>query len=841
MNLSQAIPIYDITKSGIIIGDVNGNLTVCFRLHLPKVFSLGENDFQNIIENFRIFLELLGDDILVHKQDFYYRRFFSMINRSEDLSEDTGRVRDFLERAYQAHFNERPYLSMESYMYITKINSSSKGIQDSLVSKKYASINENEFLQNVINGVEILKKNGIQVDFLNREDLLSKESVISRYYNFSDANIEQLKDVSFEGGKVYVGSTQVHIYTIESLEQFPVENIGYNKIKNGLPVSNMYPFSFPLSVPHVVNQYLYIPNQIEEGQQLENHKKSLESWNFREANKAGLEDTIAFTIAVKELSCKMAYFHYNIMAFDETRDTIDKHVNIAFGESTFKKKENILSRKDLFLAGIPGNGARLVTQKKNIMSLLIDIEGLAFFNWEQNYDNLSSEGIRLCDRIYGIPFTVDLFNEPMRKGFINNKNSTVMAGSGSGKSFYVNLMLLNMYLQGGHMFCVDASYSYLLQCKYLHKGVYLNFDEKNRISFNPFYMEWLKEPGAKIFFKEKTLEQIKLSEKEEETNETRYSDLLQEKINTIQGIITAVTKSDNENASRLEESIYRKIIYQYFRDCCINDKVDEMKFDSFYEFTKTHIHSVLKEYNIDKTVFDPYSFLLMLEEFKTGNTLGYLLNAMDDKIRNLEKERFVVIDVSRIKGNRILFDVVCILSMDLYNQKVARLPQNVVKALVIDEAWQAFSSPRMAFFAKEQVKVIRKYGGQTIFISQELGDFISSEIIRDSIINNSAIKIFLEMGEYKQKFEPIKKELSVSDSNALKILSLNQNNRQGAKYKEVCISWGQKAEVYAVEVPFELKAIFETNPDELAVIIPDIEKNGIELASINYANSERKM
>ena len=76
MNLSQAIPIYDITKSGIIIGDVNGNLTVCFRLHLPKVFSLGENDFQNIIENFRIFLELLGDDILVHKQDFYYRRFF---------------------------------------------------------------------------------------------------------------------------------------------------------------------------------------------------------------------------------------------------------------------------------------------------------------------------------------------------------------------------------------------------------------------------------------------------------------------------------------------------------------------------------------------------------------------------------------------------------------------------------------------------------------------------------------------------------------------------------------------------------------------------------------------
>ena len=117
--------------------------------------------------------------------------------------------------------------------------------------------------------------------------------------------------------------------------------------------------------------------------------------------------------------------------------------------------------------------------------------------------------------------------------------------------------------------------------------------------------------------------------------------------------------------------------------------------------------------------------------------------------------------------------------MDLYNQKIAILGKEVKKVLCIDEAWQAISSPEMATFMKAQVKVIRKYGGQTLFISQELDDFIGSEIIKDSIINNSSVKIFADMGEFKQKFDPIRKVMAISNSNEVKIMSLNQNNREG--------------------------------------------------------------
>ena len=92
------------------------------------------------------------------------------------------------------------------------------------------------------------------------------------------------------------------------------------------------------------------------------------------------------------------------------------------------------------------------------------------------------------------------------------------------------------------------------------------------------------------------------------------------------------------------------------------------------------------------------------------------------------------------------------------------------------------------------------------------------------------------MGEFKTKFEPIKKALALSDNNVKKILSLNQNNRTGNLYKECCITWEGRGHVYGVETPTELKAVFETDADEVAKILVKVEEDGVELTAINYAN-----
>lgn len=853
INLSEKFPIYDITKKGIIIGDNKANITVCFEISFPIVYTLGENEYKDMIEDFRKFVELLGEETLIHIQTFYHREFFSLINQDSNLyKEDTE---DFIQRAYQMHFNERPYLKSKSFIYISKL-SSNNSIGKNFISKEFLKNDEQVFINNILNSASILKKHNIIFRKLDQEELISSKSPISKYLNFSSADLEQMKDIDFSNNKIYVGSNEIKIYSIQSGEQFPTDNIAYHKINNGLPIGNSFPFSYPLGIPHVLNQYIYIPNQKAFTQELEALNSRMKNFNVKGYNNSAMMDIDVFREKMNSFGSLGAYFHMNIMCFDASNKDIEEKINTAFSESGFKKKEVSLQRKDIFWAGVAGNGALLVNRKKSLMCILLDLECVAYLSLEQNYNNdltTNNKGVRLCDRIYGIPFEVDIYKEPKQKGLIKNENTIVLAGSGGGKSFTMNLFFLNDYLQGEHIFVIDASFSYKLQCS-MHNGIYLTYDEKNKISFNPFYMDWLKDPIAKHIFSHSAdtkysdikKEDLEISydfnpsenslTKEQMEKLEAYTDWIENKISMLMGLIGTITKSKDENVSKFELAIYRILLFSYFKERCLNKKVDNCCFDDFFNFTEHFLPLFLKENKVSEHDFNYSKFRLMLLNYVSGNSLGYLLNSTDEKIKNIEKERFIVIDVSRIRENPDLFPIISCLAMDLYNQKVAKLPIGVKKILCIDEAWQAVSSPSMATFMKTQVKVIRKYGGRTVFISQEPDDFTASEIIKESIINNSAVKIYLDMGEFKNKFEPIKKTLAISDNNEIKIKSLNQNNRTDAKYKEVCICWEYYGQVFAVETPTELKAIFETDPDEVAKILPQYEKYGVKLTAINYAN-----
>lgn len=823
MKLSKILPIYDITKNGIIIGDTKGALTLCMEMKLPIIYTLGDDEYEELIERYRNFLDLLGEGIIVHKQDIFHREYFSVIN------ENTKMESDFIDRSYITHFNERPYLECISYLYITKFDES-ETTATQLLSNSSVGINEEQFISNITNATEILK-GYIEFRVIDREELLSTKSPILKYYNFSNADMEEIKDVSFEDNSLYVGQKKVKVYSIEETSQFPTDNVSYNKIFNGIAISNMFDFSYKLEVPHVCNQYIYIPNQKALSVTLDKQQSKLTNYSIKGNNNQALKDIETFKDKINSLRCKGTFYHFNIMCFDDNENNIEKKINNAFAVSGFSKKENTLSRKDLFLSGIPGNAVRLAMEKDYLMSLLIDLESAAFSIWEHNYsDSLTAitTGVRLCDRIYGIPFQVDLFDEPKKKGWIDNQNTIVLAGSGGGKSFFTNLVNLNLYRQGAHIFIIDASFSYRLQTA-LHDGVYLTFDDENKITFNPFYLDWLHD--AKELF----LLSNSNTERKKDKKLELYANYLEDKIAVLSGLLVTMTKNADEILTKFESNIYRELIYEYFKYTCLNDRSEYSKFDDFFDFAQENLPEILRKNGIENN-FDVKEFLFILKQFRTGNSLGYLLNSVDEKIKNLENQRFVVIDVSKIRNNPTLFSIVSTLAMDLYNQKVAKLPLDVKKILCIDEAWQAISSPEMATFMKAQVKVIRKYGGQTIFISQELDDFISSEIIKESIINNSAIKIFADMGNFAQKFTPIKKALSISDNNEKKILSLNKNNRPNSFYKEVCICWQQQGQVYAVEVPTELKAIFETDAKEVGKILPQFKEYGIELTAINYAD-----
>lgn len=835
--LSEQIPIYDITSSGVVISDTKGSVTLCYKMSLPPMYVLSSEEYENMIETFHRFLLNLGEEIIIHKQDYYFRELFSSMSTTNDYEDDEEKTRGFVKRAYQTHFNERPFFNMESYLYITKINSTSGAstfLKSSIISKEFSNTDMLKFQQNIDNNKGILENYGIRLELLNRADLIGKNSIFAQYLNLNK-NGEEIKDISFENNRIYVGTAEMKIYTIENEQQFSTNDFKYHSERQGLPVSYLFPFSFPMAIPHIVNQYIYVPAQKPLEQTLQSRISTLKSFDIKRSNEDAINDLTTIIIKKNELGTNLVYYHCNVMCFDETEDVIEGAITQAFSDLDIKKKLNTHSRKDLFWAGFPSNAARIAEQRKFLMSLLVGLEASVLINYDGNNQKSTDKGILLCDRIYGIPFRVDIYDEPLKRGLINNQNMTIISGSGGGKSYFASNILLNEYNQGGHIFCIDASYSYRLQ-NIWHKGVYLTFDESNKITFNPFYLSFLD-------VKEKNQEVKKIfSEKFDERNEllNKHSQLLQERINTLLGVLTVIVKGTDDRTTRLDEILMSTLFFDYFKDRCLNDKMAGAKFDDFYEFASTHIFKLIQENNINE--FNPNTFLFMLKQFCSGNQFGYLLNSEDEKIKTLDEQRFVVIDVAKITDDKILYGIVSVLAMDLYNQKISKLSKSTVKILCVDEAWQAFASPEMASFLKKQVKIVRKYGGRTIFISQELEDFISSEVLKESIINNSAIKVFLDMTNFSAKFDTIQTVMGISDVNKAKILSLNDPKLMKGKppYKEVCICTGNYGAVYAVEVPYEIGAVFETKAENVIEMEKLIDRyKSVELASTIYAENRR--
>ena len=149
----------------------------------------------------------------------------------------------------------------------------------------------------------------------------------------------------------------------------------------------------------------------------------------------------------------------------------------------------------------------------------------------------------------------------------------------------------------------------------------------------------------------------------------------------------------------------------------------------------------------------------------------------------------------------------------------------------------------MAEFIKFLFKTARKHYGETVIITQEIDDVISSPIVKESIINNSDCKILLDQRKYLNKFDSIQNLLGLTDKERNQILSINLANRPGWRYSEVWIGLGgTQSAVYATEVSTEEYYVYTTEEKEKLELTQLTEKLGgnIELAIKQLAENKRQ-
>jgi len=242
--------------------------------------------------------------------------------------------------------------------------------------------------------------------------------------------------------------------------------------------------------------------------------------------------------------------------------------------------------------------------------------------------------------------------------------------------------------------------------------------------------------------------------------------------------------------------------------------IEGLSFNSFYAFALVKIPEIKQE---ERIPFEIDEFRYVLKKFYRGGEFAQILNEPADE--SLFTAPFIVFEIDSIKEHRVLFPIVTLIIMDVFIQKM-RFRSSRRKALVVEEAWKAIASPLMAGYLLYLYKTVRKFWGEAIVVTQELGDIIGNTVVKDSIINNSDTVCLLDQTKFKDNYNEIAALLSINETERRKIFTINQlDNKEGrGRFKEVYIRRGSVGEVYGVEVSLAQYLTFSTEKPEKSAI-----------------------
>lgn len=614
-----------------------------------------------------------------------------------------------------------------------------------------------------------------------------------------------------------MGNRYASITAVENLRHFPdVVSPIRNVPKLGATLSFTFGVGLGLRFDHIVNHYIYVDDAKLTSRKMQLKRNALSNFSTVSAeNKANYEGVATYVEAVAKYERMPVRYYMNVLNIaDSEADLVTQNVEIqsALTEVGFTSKVNNTDQAELFWGGCPGNAGDIPHLYTS--SLLLD-QVVSLLQKEGAYKNsISDFGVTLCDRITGYPLNVDFIFEPKKLGIIANYNAFTIGPSGSGKSFMTNTCLRSLYYNGNHIVIVDMGRSYEKFCAEVG-GKYIDPTADDFPGYNPFLI--------------------------------KPNEVTDERIELIAKLIFTIWYQESERPAKETEEILKQNIEAYFKQVFAKNIFS--CFNAFYEYMvqkyayinqqiKNGINNELTAV-VTKNFFDFDSFIIVLQKYAKGGRLEKLLNARE--VLDLSEDRMVVFEIENIKDNLTLMNLQVLMIMDVFLTKLLKLGEDhpTLKTLLIEEAWKSMMNENMAGFLKYSVKTFRKYNGQLNTVTQEIDDLLGNEIVKNSIVNSSPIKILLDPGSYRDQIDTVAEMLSLTDYQKKLYTSLNKNNDANEKYKEVLILTGPIAMVYRVEVSDYEYAMFTTDADEVSRIRALKDKNGgdMVLAMLEFSET----
>ena len=404
--------------------------------------------------------------------------------------------------------------------------------------------------------------------------------------------------------------------------------------------------------------------------------------------------------------------------------------------------------------------------------------------------------LKMSDRQRLTPLSFDIQEKAMDLGLIENYNVFILGPSGAGKSFFTNKYLKSCYDAHQQVFLIDQGASYRALCHIIHEessgkdGTYYTFEKGHPLSFNPF------------------------------RNYKRFSEEDTEALDFLFTLMATLWKNNEEPISTTAMKFLKESILTFLSQW---QGLEDPIFDDYYLYLRDVFGQMLHDAEVKKEYFDYEGYLIALEQFESKGAYGYLLNSRESI--DILHDRFVVFEIDAIKGDKIIYPITTLVIMDAFGEKMRATTD--FKVMVIEEAWKAIMGTQMATYMLELWKTARKHRTSAVVVTQELKDITSSPIIKDTIVENSGVKILLDQTKYVNRFEELASALSLSEDDKAMVLSLNRLRMPGTSSREVFFNLGnRKSFVMRLEVSPEERWAFSSAKADKLRLAAAVEKCG---------------
>ena len=321
-----------------------------------------------------------------------------------------------------------------------------------------------------------------------------------------------------------------------------------------------------------------------------------------------------------------------------------------------------------------------------------------------------------------------------------NANMCIFGTSGAGKSFYTKLLILRYKLMGMKQYVIDPEREYDTLCKQLK--------------------------GTRIVIGPNSNTYINILEIRKESLEEGEEGYLATKIGKLIGFFNLIFGELNEEEKAIIEENLIKVYAS--KQINFNDKSLFKRKNKKIIFKEERDMPILEDlYNLLNEDKKTKKFAIKMIPFVKGS-MKFFNNYTNIKIEN----ELIIADIYDLGEENLKYGMY--LFTEIFWDKIKE-NRKEKKAIYLDEIWRLIgvtSNRNVASFIYKIFKTIRKYGGSSVAITQDISDLFSLDdgIYGKSILNNSSIKTFFAFEEENIKI--LSDYSNISEKEKIEIKSL---------------------------------------------------------------------